>query len=246
MTRGERRDPTADATMAEWVQRLRSLSSGHEEFAKELLREEQGKVERLARMANDTGLPIYESFRFCLPSQREAFERVCRRITSTPAWRLAVRISRSRTSDVLFRSLGVSANQAMAMIKELPKDDTCTAIVSAYKLPERSGSLRIVNGQAEMDFVFGPHTVISKGGPAGIELFHCCNDPFTRSVKYSTRDERIRAILFTTFRDAIRLVLGCSLKEATDWERTVYAEFHWHKDVGYRFIECTYSDVWTG
>ena len=58
--------PAKDATMAEWVIQLQRLSPMQSEFAQTLLLEEAQKVERLARIAREIGLPIYESSRFKL------------------------------------------------------------------------------------------------------------------------------------------------------------------------------------
>ena len=234
------------ATMAAWAIQLKSLLPAQEAFARTLLQEEAEKVDRLKRLAVEIGLPIYEPCRFTLGSEWEAFKDKCVEITDKSPWQLVIRINRVGSGEVLFRAVGISADAAITAAQKLPVGDTCIATVTPYKLPARSGTLLNVNGQIIMEFAFGPHTIISKGGADGRDLFHCSYGPFTYSVKYSTTDENTRAILFEMFQKATRLIFGCNLKHAADWHRAVYAEFHWHEDIGFRFIECTFSPAWGG
>ena len=245
MVRSKEERFRADATMVEWLGLLNELRPGYQQFGNAVVREEESKVARLAAWAHDIGLPIYPSFRFDLRTQRSAFREACRRITANADWQLAVRISRHRTGEVLVRALGMSAEQARQAVKDLPEDAALNAILAPYKQPARSGTLWIAGGQAVMEFTFGPHTLISKGRGDAAELFWCCYGGLCHRVRYSTQDERTRAILHSTFQDTTRMVFGCRVDHATEWGQSIYAEFHWHSDVGYRFIECTKSPVWT-
>lgn len=232
--------------MAEWLFNLRLQSPRHDVFARALISEEEAKIERLSKFARETGLPIYESSRFKLPSQEHDFLRECRRITGIQQWRLAVRVSLSNASRVVFRGLDISVEEACSALRRLPRDDSYIVAVSPYRTPARSGTIRIANGHAEMEFAFGPHTILSKGHAAENELFYCTYGPFSPSIKYSTPDRKLRELLFSAFSQTTRLVLGCSLKDSVRCHLAAYAEFHWHEDIGFRFIECSFSPVWTG
>jgi hypothetical protein len=223
---------------------LRSLSPAQGAFADNLLLEEAQKVDRLERLSTEISLPIYESSRFVLHSEFDAYQKRCLKITNDSAWQLAIRINRAGSGEVLFRAVGISAEEAIAAVKELPVGDTCVATVTPYKLPARSGTLLRVNGQLIMELVFGPHMMISKGIADAGDLFHCSYGPFTHSVKYSTTDENTRVILFAMFQKATKSIFGSNLRDAADWNESVYAEFHWHKNIGFRFIECTFSPAW--
>ena len=234
------------ATMAEWVVRLQSLSPEHTAFADTLLREEDEKVARLTQISAQTGLPIYQSFRFKLHSESAAFHESCLKITTNSKWQLAIRVNRVDTGKVLFRGLGISAQEALAVVNELQTGDISIATVTPYRTPARSGTLLIKDGRVTMEFAFGPHTIISKGSGDGGNLFNCSYGPFSESIKYSTADEKIRAILFEMLKQSVKLVLGFNFKEVPKWKGAVYAEFHWHEDIGFRFIECSFSPAWVG
>jgi hypothetical protein len=246
MSPAKKKSSAGGATMAEWAAQLQTLLPEHAAFADALLREEDKKVRRLYELADETGLPIYKSLRFKLHSELVAFRKACLKITKNSKWQLAIRINRVDTGKVLFRGLGISAPEALAAVKKLPKGDVCIATVTPYRTPARSGTLLVEKGRVTMEFAFGPHTILSKGSGDAENLLHCSYGPFSESIKYSTADEKIRAILFEMLKKSVQMVLGFNYKEVPKWKGAAYAEFHWHEDIGFRFIECSFSPVWSG
>ena len=235
-----------DATMVEWANGLGLTSNRFDDYIRNLLSEEKTKVTRLETMARETGLPIYETFSFNLPAQRTELLETSRRLTHGSSWTLALRISDGDSTSVVRRELGLSVKQVNDATKSLPKRRTFVAVISPYKPPVQSGSILIADGRALMEFVFGPHTQISKGRATAHELFWCCYGPLKRTVEYSTKDQTLRGILHSRFQEAIKLLLGCEPRWAAEHTANLYAEFHWHEDIGFRFIECSSSPAWTG
>lgn len=230
--------------MTEWVHGLGLTSKRFDAYISCLLSEEQGKVLRLETQAREIGLPIYETFTFNLPLQRPELLETSRRLTRGSSWALALRISEQDSGKVVRRDLGLSADQVEDAIESLPKKSEVAVVISPYKPPVQSGSILITDGRVLMEFVFGPHTQISKGRASAQELFWCSYGPLRRTIQYSTKDEAIRGILHARFREACKLLLGCEPKSAAEHSANLYAEFHWHEDIGFRFIECSSSPAW--
>ena len=231
--------------MAEWVHGLGLTSKRFDYYIGSLLTEEKAKVSRLETMARDIGLPTYETCRFNLPAQQSKLLETSRRLTRGSSWALALRISDEDSGTVVCRDLGLSVEQVEAAARSLPSKRTFVAVVSPYKTPAQSGSIVIADGRALMEFVFGPHTQISKGRASAHELFWCSYGPLKRTIEYSTKNQTIRGVLHARFREAFKLLLGCEPKSAAEHTAHLYAEFHWHEDIGFRFIECSFSPAWT-
>jgi hypothetical protein len=232
--------------MSAWAERARSLSVEHGTWADQMSREESSKVGRLHTLAKQIGLPIYDTRDFDLPRQIGRYRTRCARITSRGFWSLAVRFSRGPNSTAFFRKLGVSSAVAVQAARRHARRGPFTATVTPYRTPDRSGTLFVGEDRALLELAFGPHTWISKGGPNSNRVVRCLLQFPRHSVEYSSSDQETRTILYRVFEDVVGIVLGCRLRALADFEARAYAEFHWHIEHGYRFIECSFADAWTG
>ncbi len=232
------------ATMTAWVQKLRTVTDAHNRFVVELLAEEAGRPVRLRNLKEEIGLPVYDILVCDLPRQMDSFQRVCRKITRGEKWDLAVRVADRASGSVVIRHLGLKFGEAMKIARELGCG-RYVATVLPYRTPARSGTLWVNHGAIWLDFIFGPHYALTQALSGPPEVLSCRFAFPQCSVIYSTNNPSIRRVLFETLHDTTQLVFGCRVKEVVEMELSVYAEFHWHVGLGYRFIECSFSKAWT-
>jgi len=214
-------------------------------FARSLLKEEEGKLARLTSLSATIGLPVYETFEFLLPTQAEKLLRLVSHLTRDQ-WKLSCRMMNVVDGRLVFRHLDIDVNIATAAIAEIPQDQRCTASISPYKEPTISGTALVSRGNANLEMVYGPHFWLTKAAPEGIDVLRCWYSFPSVSIRYSTPDPAERLTLFVHLKRVLDITLGLSIKHVRDAESALYAEYHWRADLGYRFLDCSYSRVWTG
>src|SRR5208282_3170183 len=160
-------------------------------------------------------------------------------------WKLSFRLT-GEDGRLLFRDVDADTPTIAAIMAHLPRPHRSTARVSPYKEPTISGSVLVTSESARLELLYGPHYWLTKGAPSGTRILSCWYRSPYLSVQYSTEDAKQRAILFRHFTDVLRMALGINIRTLAEISPSLYAEYHWRNDVGYRFLECSYSWAWTG
>jgi len=235
---------THNTSISSWTQALRDRRK-YCSLIESLLSEEGQKGERLQRFAKDIGLPVYRTYRFLLPREYAAYERTCERISSS-GWNLAIRFSSPDTNEAFYRRLDVPVGSAIQSARQSGHPRPFVATLTPYLEPEQSGTLIVKPGAATLEYVLGPHYWITKAPPDGVPLLRCELTFPCPSIRYSTEDPTLRALLFARFRDALRLTVGCGIRSLAEFRGSAYGEFHWRARSGIRFIDYSVSGVWTG
>lgn len=218
------------------------MSNENEAFLQPLMSEEASKRKRLSEMASSFGLPIYESFRFAIPNETDRCLALCDRKIKEE-WKLSVRLSIPSPEKLVFRQLDIDVNGIIQAIEEHKQLGALAVRVDPYKIPVLSGTLLVSKGDAHLEMVFGPHKWLTKSAPSENLVYRCTYRYL--SVKHSTLDLRIRKTLFRCMQDVVRITLGVNIRQLAETQQSVYAEFHWHDYLGYRFLECSFSPIWT-
>ena len=231
-----------NTTMSFWAQKIMAMLGENNDFVLALLAEEAAKTHRLTEMSLNIGLPIYESFGFVLPDEIDKLMALCTERAEN-GWKLNLRFSDMLDKLVLFRQLDISVDAIVQVIKGIEHIGKYKVRVAPYKLPNISGTLWICRGVAILEMAYGPHEWITKFAPPGNQIFGCYYNYLT--VKYTTDVPEIRHVLFRCLRDVVKMVLGYNVSQLSEVQRSVYTEFHWHETLGYRFLECSFSPVWT-
>ena len=201
-----------ETSMSAWIVKMSEVSESHARFALAMRHEEQTKVSRLAQLAKDIGLPIIESFDFKLPEQIQEFERIGQRIMASN-WRLALRLSQD-TGNILYRELDIDLDTALSVIRDVKTAEPFWVRLTPYRHPDRSGTLWCRKGDIVLELALGPHQWLTKASPNN-ELLLSCSYRFPHySVQYSTTKTEHRYMLYSCLRDVVRLVLGCSIRDA--------------------------------
>lgn len=122
-----------------------------------------------------------------------------------------------------------------------------TISLTPYREPDVSGTLWKRDDQLIVELVAGPHFWISKRTLQGVPVVIARASPVSPFLLLDpagpAADElRLRRIAL----QAIRHVFGRGLAAVLDFESKAYAEFHWFKAGGMRFIECSFAQGWTG
>ena len=229
-------------SMSFWIEKIREVSKKNDVFARDLLVEEVSKTNRLSEMSSGFGLPIYETYNFILPNEVESCRALCNDRKKN-GWKLSLRFS-DLQGQLIFRHLDMDLDDVMAAIENLEHLDRFEIRVDPYKIPTISGTIWVRHGDVHLELVCGPHKWLTKAAPQANSVFSCSYNYL--SVKYSTDDLNTRRILFRCLKDVVRITLGLNIRQLPEIQQSVYAEFHWHKSLGYRFLECSFSSVWTG
>jgi hypothetical protein len=231
-------------SMSAWMVRAAHLRPALAPIANVLLAEEARKPQRLEALGSAIDLPVYETRLFDLPADLQAFRQHCAMVTHSGRWRLALRLSRRGAAFV--RQLDIDAETAVAVCDRDVDAPPFVAAVTPYRSPDRSGTLLVQETRTVLELSMGPHTWISKGNAPSRESVVTCLFEFPWiSIRYSTHLVQLRQLTYKTLRDSLALVTGQSIRELSWCPVPVYAEFHWHAIEGYRFIECSWADVWT-
>jgi len=233
-----------NTSMETWCNQLRETGGRGGAFSRALMEEERRKQTRLATLSASIGLPLYETHTYHLPGDRGRMDRRCAELEKA-GWKLSVRLLDTRDGQLLLRDVNVAAKALAATVRD-PHFERCTALVSPYKDPTTSGTVLVSSGDALLEMVNGPHYWLTKSPPEGVSILRCWYRFPSPSVQYSTDDPAERLQLFQSLRDVVRMTVGVSLRQLSEIRSSLYAEYHWRSDLGYRFLECSYSSVWTG
>ena len=227
-------------SMSAWARKIKEVSGQNDDFVLALLSEELSKNKRLS----DLGIPIYDVYDFILPEEIENLLVKCKE-AEKDKWKISLRFS-DLHDKLIFRQLDIDIDSIIFAVENFKHLSKFKARVSPYKVPFISGTFWVCHGNVCIESVFGPHKWLTKTPPKKEAIFGCSfKFPF-KSVKYTTDDQEIRNILFRCLNDMTKIVLGLNINELSENKKDVYAEFHWHKSLGYRFLECSFSHVWTG
>ncbi|MGY3347200.1 hypothetical protein ACVI1I_006211 [Bradyrhizobium sp. USDA 4459] len=231
-------------SISHWAAAGEGLDPNLGRFFADLQREENEKAVRLSHMSEAVGLPIYPTATFRLPDELPAFVEACRETTLFHGWQLAIRFAHV-SGRVVYRRLGITADDALEAARAYNGSGPIIARVAPYREPERSGTLWVQGGEVLLELVLGPHYWISKWGPTTDPVLRCRFSPYCIHGQYSTCDLGSRELLYRSASAALRSIFGCNLRQVTRCGYSVYAEFHWHRNVGYRYIDCSFSTRWT-
>jgi hypothetical protein len=230
--------------MEAWCARLLETGARARRFAFALMEEEKRKLVRLATLSNSIGLPLHKTYSFDLPRDKRRIIGLCSSLEKMGC-KLSFRLT-GEDGRLLFRDVDAHMPIIAAIIAHLPHPHRSTAHVSPYKEPTISGNVLVASGNAWLELVYGPHYWLTKGAPSGVGVLRCCYRFPHLSVQYSTQDRQQRAILLGQLKDVLRMALGVSIRMLPEVSPSLYAEYHWRRDLGYRFLECSYSAAWTG
>ena len=228
-------------SMSHWWAERAHLASGAQSFFEALQKEEGGKSARLAALARDIALPTYPTAAFSLPSELAAFGAHCREIAADGVWSVALKIV-DETGRAIFRRLGLGAEAAVSAADSAKG----LALVTPYRDPELSGTLWLRDGGLVVEISRGPHFWLTKWAPAEDCVLRGRASALDPRLKFDgdlseTDREQVSRIVSS----AGRALFGCSVTGMLTLDTRVYAEFHWFRAFGIRFIECSFSRAWT-
>jgi hypothetical protein len=207
-------------------------------------KEEAEKSARMARVLAAAGLTPHPQYTFSLPTEGARLIKTCQGIEAE-GWLLTVRVVGVKTGAVLYRVLDSDTRTVEAGLCRLGQNESMLATVTPNRHPTVSGTLLARDGDAFMEMVYGPHHWLTKTPPNGIELERCTFVFPHLTVKYSTGDLAHREMLYRHLRTVIRIGLGMRLGEFADTRSSIYAEFQWDSQSGYKFFDLSCSWVWT-
>jgi hypothetical protein len=241
-------EPTTRAlnSMSNWIERTGSASDGLHTVTTKILAEELSKSKRLNALAEQIGLPIYDVREYKLPQEIEPYRIRCADITRDGTWRIAIRFARPPLYDAFVRVLGADLAEALQAAEAHKTASAFIAQVTPYRTPDQSGTLLVRRGEARLELVFGPHSWISKAPPTQDAIIICNYELPDLSIQYSVDKTDVRQLMYRHLVEVVRMVLGYGISGLRESGLSVYTEFHWHKHIGYRFLECSFSPVWTG
>jgi len=231
-------------SMNYWARMIKNKIDANNCYANALLEEEYNKESRLIYLSNTIGLPVYNTFHFILPEEMHKLMSLCNE-SLNDGWKLSLRLMDSKNEQLLFRNLDVDTKDVLSATERLSSIDVINASIRPYKTPTISGTLLINHSDVLLEIVFGPHNWLTKSPPLGFTIYNCKYCFPHLSVKYSIEDTNLRGTLYRILQDVIMIVFGLSLRQLSEVDNSVYAEFIWLEDLGYKFYECSFSDVWT-
>jgi hypothetical protein len=232
-------------SMNAWAAALKNLGGRSESFAQAVLKEDESKLKRLAALSVEIGLPILDTFDFVLPAESEELLHLISRLSKAD-WKLTFRLTRSTDGILVYRDLDITVQAAAAIIATIPQELQYFGRLSPYKPAVISGTVLVSQGNICLELVHGPHFWLTKGTPDGVAILRCSYDFPYLSLRYSLEDPNQRLMLLRHLRDVVRLTLGLSIKQLAETPTSLYAEYLWREDLGYRFLDCSFSRVWTG
>jgi hypothetical protein len=232
-------------SMSEWCARLQETGGKGGLFVRAVMAEDERKLARLETLSRSIGLPLYETHSFELPEGIPRVIGLCSTLVKA-GWKLSFRLMDTNDRRLLFRDVDADVRTVVAAIGSQPRGQQCIARVSPYKEPTISGTVLVASGDALLEMVYGPHYWLTKVPPEGVAILSCWYRFPHLSVQHSTDDLQERVVLYRSLRNVVRIALGVSLRQLPEVRSSLYAEYHWRRDLGYRFLECSYSSAWTG
>ncbi|MDA8162243.1 MAG: hypothetical protein M0022_04960 [Desulfobacteraceae bacterium] len=231
--------------MSKWCKGLLKVGGRGEVFAKALLKEDAGKKARLASTLAASGVTLNKEFVFIVPQEKDKLVKISHQMERA-GWKLTFRIINPNDRRLVFRALDKDAQAISDAIARLDLSRQWIVSVSPNKDPLFSGTVLMSEGDVYMEMVYGPHNWLTKVSPEGVTIFSCWYCLPHVSVQYSTTDQERRLTLYRCLNDVARIMLGMSLRQISETKKSLYAEFQWHKDLGYRFFDCSFSWAWSG
>jgi hypothetical protein len=234
------------SSIAKWIEASRAREPCSGRVFCELTNQESKKWARLRHAAVTLSLPIYEQQTFRLPFETNRLICACRR-SSAEGLEISLRLETEASRELIYRDVRLDISTLPSILLKHTQNGIFVATISPYIEPAISGTLLVQQSHAYLELVKGPHYWLTKAIPHRncADLLHCRYTPPLLSVKYSTKDPLARACLYRHFSRTVRLTLGFSLRDLRVEEMSVYAEFHWTKRMGYRFLEWSQSSAWT-
>lgn len=234
----------ASTSMNWWGKRLLGIGGRAALFARTIMSEDERKRARLITLSSSIGLPVYEVQLFEIPRETQKLIKVCGQLERA-GWKMSFRLTDPTDGRLVFRHLNVSSRLVAVTVGRLGLADRCSASVSVYKDPTISGTVLIDSGDVWLELVYGPHYWLTKTPPPGITVLRCWYRFPHLSVEYSTTEPEQREVLLDNLNDIVRMSLGMGLRQLPETGRSLYAEYHWREDLGYRFLDCSCSWAWT-
>lgn len=231
-------------SMNYWAHMIKKNIDENDFYANALLEEEFSKKARLKDLSNTLGLPIYDTFHFILPNENNIFIDLCNKKIKN-GWKLSLRLMDLKEEQLLFRNLDINIKEVLSLIERLNKIETIKASIRPYKTPSVSGTLLINQSDVLLEIIFGPHDWLTKSPPMGVTIFRCWYQFPHMSVNYSTNNPQLRLTMYRLLKDVVIIVFNLEIHQLSEIEKSVYAEFIWHESLGYKFYECSFSNVWT-
>jgi len=191
------------------------------------------------------GVRMHKTYLFTLPREAEGCIAVCRDLEAT-GWVLTVRIVDVNDGSLVFRTVDSDAGPIATAVARLPLNHLYTATITPNKNATISGTILVRKGDACMEMIYGPHHWLTKSAPEGVTVLRCWYCFPHCSVRYSTDQLDYRLALFQNLRDVVRIALGMSLRQLSHTRSALYVEYQWNQELGYKFFDCSYSEVWTG
>jgi hypothetical protein len=212
-------------------------------FFSKLQKEEHEKAVRLADLGRSIGLPVYPTV-FVAASDREGLVTRIQELVEGGKWDLAVKIT-DETGEAVYRRLGILMEDAIAAADAAPPGSLVSLM--PYREPDVSGIIWKRPEQLLVELVKGPHFWITKWAPPGVQVMLGRASPISPILEFSPDPFSAERELFARVtRTALRHLFGRGLQAVLALDVKVYAEFHWFHVGGARFIECSFSDAWTG
>lgn len=234
--------PSGEAqNMGRWASEAAGLTGKTSAFFAALLREEAGKTARLRQLGQSIGLPIYDQEEFRLPEDREACVAAMERVTSGGKWSLAMKIS-DPEGRVVFRRLGLTERAGTEALASA--GDGSTIHLTPYRDPDLSGTLWKRNGELLVEFSRGPHYWLTKWAPSDGCVIRGSVSATNQRLRLTGCADAERSLFARLTQAACRAVFGLDCRAALDQPNDAYAEFHWFRLEGLRFIECSFSSAW--
>ncbi len=232
----------ANTTMTSWCAELQENGLAAA-YVSATLKEEVEKPGRLARVLASAGLVPQKQYSFSLPHDFGTLIRKCEELEAA-GWRLTIRVVGGQSGRVVYRALDGDTRSIEEGLRSLPRQEMA-ATLTPNKVPALSGTVLIRSGDVVMEVVDGPHHWLTKAPPTGSRIDRCWFAFPHVSTQYSMEDRDRRAVLYQHLRTIIEICLGCDLRGCAAEQRSLYAEFQWHPQLGYRFFEVSFSWVWT-
>ena len=229
--------------MSLWALQASAVGGQTEAFFSTLSKEEKSKRARLRWYAANVGLPIYEQQEFILPHEAGACIEELSCGQRGGDWKIGLKITDSN-NRVLVRRLGIDLTEAIDLISRAPI--RCIVQTTPYKLPEISGTIWKRGDYFVAELVRGPHYWLTKWSASDESVVRGFASAFLIRLRVEGCSDQELPLFARLMHEACRAVSGVRWKEFMSFNPGVYAEFHWWRKEGMRFIECTSSDAWTG
>lgn len=229
------------------MNRWQALSEKHAQpaalFFSELQKEEEEKASRLAGLARTIGLPIYPH-ELVPAGDAVRLRTLAQELMGSGAWNLAIKIT-DPSGEAIYRRLGIGPDEAATAASMCPPHSLVSLM--PYRDPDISGIIWKRPEQLLVEMVEGPHFWITKWAPPGVTVLLGRASPISPFLEFSPEPSDAQREDFARVTStALRHLFGRGLQAVLALDSKAYAEFHWFRRTGMRFIDCSFSDAWVG